>query len=81
MSDPQTWTQGFGEAIAAAMAGSAGVVAGLLRMRGIRPEVARISDVAQAAILRAALVEKGMSDISHRLDRIEGKLDRLWERG
>lgn len=80
MADPQGW----GEAIAAAIGATGGGVVALLKTRTLRPEVQRLAknihavgDVAQASILRVAVVENSVKNINEKLDRIQNTLDDL----
>lgn len=70
MADPMA---GWGEAIAAAIGATSGVLAGLLKIRGVRPDIVHLGT-------RVSVVEKGMEGITSRLERMEDKIDRLVER-
>lgn len=78
MPDPQPF--GWGEAIAAAVAGGIPGIAALFKGRGAGGLIHGVRNKAQEAISRVAVVEKGMEDIGARLGRMEDKLDRLVER-
>lgn len=79
MTEPQA-PPGFWEALGAAAAAIATSGLALFRGRGVSDKLHRLQTTQHTTTMKVAVLESTLGGVKERLDRIEGKIDRVLER-